>query len=167
MLDTRNSELHSLEELRSQFGQFRESVLKELQPVSSPSNPESLRSNASAGLPNAGAPELQPVFNSSHEPTSDGFGLGNMGGIQKATSNSFSSTDDEVEDANLSSAVHCSDLRVSTPMRQSPSCQTTSFHAVSRTLSPAEAGKQALVIERERDALLSSGLYQEHGNSST
>ncbi len=155
MLDTRNSELHSLEELRSQFGQFRESVLKELRPVSSPTNPHESGSTASsshemsAALPHA---VLPPAL----EPT------GSVPDTSRTNQNDTASnawnSDEEIDGTHSSDAAHTSNTRIRTPLRRSPNSQ-----AVAPSLSPAEASKQAHVIERERDALLSSGLYHENG----
>ncbi len=154
VLETRNSELHSLEELRSQFGQFRESVLKELRPVSSPPIPQASGSiassshDASAVLPQA---ILPPALET------DGIGLDPLHTTQNDAGSSALNSDEDIDGAHAPS-VHESDSRVRTPQRYSPSS-----HVVAQTLSPAEAGKQAHVIEKERDALLSSGLYHENG----
>jgi hypothetical protein len=154
-LNTRNSELHSLDELRSQFGQFRESVLKDLRPVPSPPpNPQSsslgatsLRDTAAAILPST-----------SEEPATGDIVLDSLCATHNANASSEWISDDEVDDAHSPFAAPPSDSYSRTPQRRSPSSQS-----VAETLSPAEAGKQAHIIEGERDALLSSGLYHEHG----
>jgi hypothetical protein len=160
VMHTRNSELHSLEELRSQFGQFRESVLKELLPVSSPPPQQSSGLNASS-LHDASAvvpqPHLSPTL---EEPAPACSAPDHLRATHIASVSSGPDSDEEVDDAHSSFATHSSSSRARTPQRQSPSSQ-----AVARTLSPAEAGKQAHVVERERDSLLSSGLYHDNGEN--
>jgi hypothetical protein len=78
--------------------------------------------------------------------------------VQNDTASSSWNSDEDVDGAHSSIAAHASDARVCTPLRHSPSSQ-----AVVQTVSPAEADKQARIIERERDALLNSGLYHENG----
>ncbi len=155
MLDTRNSEMHSLDELRSQFGQFRESVLKELRPVSFPINPHASGLNAS-NLQEAPAALPQVILPLNLE--ADSAGVDNVPMAQNDTASSSCNSDEDVDGAHSSMASHASDTRAFTPLRRSPSSQ-----AVVQTMSPAEADKQARIIERERDALLNSGLYHENG----
>lgn len=155
MLDTRNSEMHSLDELRSQFGQFRESVLKELRPVSFPINPHASGLNVS-NLQAAPAALPQVILPLNLE--AESAGVDNLPVAQNDTASSSWNSDEDVDGAHSSIAAHASDARVCTPLRHSPSSQ-----AVVQTMSPAEADKQARIIERERDALLNSGLYHENG----
>ncbi len=130
-------------------------MLKELRPVSSPPIPQASGSiassshDASAVLPQDTLP-----------PTSEavGIGLDPLHLTQNDTHSSAWNSDEDIDGAHAPSAVHGSNSCVRTPQRHSPSSQ-----AVAQTLSPAEAGKQVHVIEKERDALLSSGLYHENG----
>jgi hypothetical protein len=158
-LNTRNSELHSLEELRSQFGQFRESVLKELRPIPSPpANQQSSTLNA-ASVRDTSADVLPPAL---EEPVPDAVDPDPLHTNRSATASILWNSDDEINDAHSNFAALPSSSHSRTPRRQSPSSQ-----AVTETLSPAEAGKQAHIIEKERDSLLSSGLYNEHGEKRT
>ena len=164
MLDTRNSELHSLEELRSQFGQFKQSMLQELRPLSSPPNPQPPSGpNASRLHDTSAATPPAPLPHTSGVPAPVGAGLDSSRAPQDAAAVEFlNSDDDEVDDEHSTFASHAGDSLVHTPQRQSPGSQPAS-----QMLSPAEAGKQALIIEKERDALLSSGLYLENGEAFT
>jgi hypothetical protein len=162
VLDTRHSELHSLDELRSQFGQFKQSVLQELRPLSLPPNPQpssgpnaSSLHDSSAATPPASLPHTSAV------PAPVGAGLESLRTLQDAAADGFLNTDDdEIDDEHSTFATHANDSLVHTPQRQSPGPQSAA-----QTMSPAEASKQALIIEKERDALLSSGLYLENGET--
>jgi hypothetical protein len=96
-------------------------------------------------------------------PAPVGAGLDSSRAPQDTAAVEFlNSDDDEVDDEHSTFASHASNSRVHTPQRQSPGSQPAA-----QMLSPAEAGKQALIIEKERDALLSSGLYLENGEACT
>ncbi len=134
-------------------------MLKELLPVSSPPPSQSTGSNSSSSRDTSAVVPQSKLPLTLEEPAPAGSGPNHLCATHKADTSS-SDSDHEVDDVHSSFATHASNSRARTPQRQSPSSQ-----AVAKTLSPAEAGKQAHVVERERDALLSSGLYHEDGEN--